>query len=185
MSASAAVWPDPFGRLRITSPATPCHLSFLLPIADHRLNSLHLPSPAPPPFAPFTHSIPIGPHSGLLEHAVSAMLRSTLRPPRGLCRRSTADTALMCSRQLWVYTWATGQGATSQKRAPEPCRSHPRLPDLSGTGSKCGERARSSVNRTLIFRPIPQVPCRRETRVRPGAAGAFRARSTPCRLAGR
>ena len=76
MSASAAVWPDPFGRLRITSPATPCHLSFLLPIADHRLNSLHLPSPAPPPFAPFTHSIPIGPHSGLLEHAVSAMLRS-------------------------------------------------------------------------------------------------------------
>jgi len=100
MSASAAVWPDPFGRLRITSPATPCHLSFLLPIADHRLNSLHLPSPAPPPFAPFTHSIPIGPHSGLLEHAVSAMLRSTLRPPRGLCRRSTADTALMCSQHL-------------------------------------------------------------------------------------
>ena len=100
MSASAAVWPDPFGRLRITSPATPCHLSFLLPIADHRLNSLHLPSPAPPPFAPFTHSIPIGPHSGLLEHAVSAMLRSTLRPPRGLCRRSTADTALMCYQQL-------------------------------------------------------------------------------------
>src|SRR5215470_8894848 len=100
MSASAAVWPDPFGWHRITSPATPRHLTFLLRVADHRLNSLHLPSPVPPPFAPFTHSIPIGPHSGLLEHAVSAMLRSTSSPTPGLCRRSTADTALMCSRQL-------------------------------------------------------------------------------------
>src|SRR5262249_50055779 len=100
MSASAAVWPDPFGWHRITSPATPRHLTFLLRLADHRLNSLHLPSPVPPPFAPFTHSIPIGPHSGLLEPAVSAMLRSTSSPTPGLCRRSTADTALMCSRQL-------------------------------------------------------------------------------------
>ena len=100
MSASAAVWPDLFGRLRITSLATPRHLSFLLRVADHRLNSLHLPSPVPPPFAPFTHSIPIGPHSGLLEHAVSAMLRSTSSPTPGLSRRSTADTALMCYRQL-------------------------------------------------------------------------------------
>jgi hypothetical protein len=35
-----------------------------------------------------------------VEHAVSAMLRSTSRPTPCPCRRSTADTALMCPRQL-------------------------------------------------------------------------------------
>jgi hypothetical protein len=50
--------PLPPLRRRATSPS-----SFGLPTTV--LNSLHLPFPAPPPSAPFTHSIPIGPHSGL------------------------------------------------------------------------------------------------------------------------
>lgn len=99
MPASAAVWPDPLRRVLTSFLSRQCHVAFLPWVAADRLNSLYLPSPLSHPLARFTHSIPIGARSGLLEHTVSAMLRPSSRPIPNLCRRSTADTVLMCYQQ--------------------------------------------------------------------------------------
>ena len=83
MPASAVASAHPFRGLPLSSPSTRHHVSAIPLFALHNLNALHLSSQSRRLSPRFTYSIPIGPRSGLLETAVSAMLRPTLPSTQG------------------------------------------------------------------------------------------------------
>jgi hypothetical protein len=98
--ASEAVCPDPSPRFLTTSPSTQPRLPFLPQPAAHSLKSPHHGRPSPPPAAPFTYSIPIGPRLTGTRRIGNAPTNFSVDPSP--CPWSTADTALMCYQQLSV-----------------------------------------------------------------------------------